>query len=112
LGFLGLDVFAGLNDWQRGEFYLWRIADATLPKSAISLTPPASATALDPMTMTGRLTLSDGTAPGAQQLVVTRTLPDGTSTTLPATMAADGTFAINDTPPVSGDIRYDVSWNG
>ena len=114
LAFLGTDVFAVLQrwDWPTSQYYLWRIAGATLPKSAISLTPPNSATALDPMTVTGRLTLSDGSAPGAQQLEVTRTLPDGTSTALSATTAADGTFTITDTPPVSGDIRYDVSWTG
>jgi YVTN family beta-propeller protein len=112
LTFLGADVFAVLNDWSSGRSYLWRISGATLPKSTISLSPPTSATALDPMTITGRLTLSDGAAPGAQKLGVTRTLPDGTSTTLSASTATDGTFAITDTPPVSGDIRYDVSWNG
>jgi hypothetical protein len=112
VAFLGMDVFAVLNDWQNNQFYLWRIVGATLPKSAISLTPPASATALDPMTITGRLTLTDGTAPGVQQLKVTRTVPDGTSTTLSATTAADGTFTVTDTPPVSGDLRYDVSWDG
>ena len=112
LTFLGTDVFAVLNDWQNSRFYLWRIAGATLPRSAISLNPPAAATALDPMTVTGRLTLSDGTAPGAQQLDVTRTLPDGASTTLSTTTAADGAITLTDTPPVSGDIRYDVAWHG
>lgn len=114
LAFLGTDVFAVLQNWgyPTSQYYLWRIAGATLPKSAISLTAPDSATALDPMTVTGRLTLSDGTAPGAQHLDVTRTLPDGSTTALSVTTAADGTFAITDTPPVSGDIRYDVSWTG
>ena len=26
--------------------------------------------------------------------------------------AADGTFSVTDTPPVGGDIRYDVAWDG
>ena len=82
----------------------------TLPKSAISLTGPESATALDPMTVTGRLTLADGAAPGVQRLDVTRILPDDSRTALSATTAADGTFTITDTPPVSGEIRYEVSW--
>jgi len=112
LAFLGTDVFAVLNDWSSGRFYLWRIAGATLPTSALTLTAPESATALQPMTITGRLTVSDGAAPGAQQLGVTRTLPDGTTATLAATTAADGTFTITDTPPVSGEIRYDVTWDG
>jgi hypothetical protein len=111
--FLGSDVFAVLNDWPAGRFYLWRVAGATLPTSAIALTPPATATALEPLTITGRLTLSDGTAPGVQQLAVTRTLPDDTRATLaPVTTAADGTFSVTDTPPVAGSIRYDVAWDG
>jgi hypothetical protein len=111
--FLGSDVFGVLNDWQAGRFYLWRVAGATLPTSAISLTPPASATALEPLTISGRLSFSDGAAPGAQRLAVTRILPDGTRATLaPVTTAADGTFAVTDTPPVAGSIRYDVAWDG
>jgi hypothetical protein len=111
--FLGADVFAVLNDWPAGRFFLWRVEGATLPTSAIELTPPATATALEPLTITGRLTLADGTAPGAQQLAVTRTLPDDTRATLPpVTTAADGTFSVTDTPPAGGDIRYDVAWDG
>jgi YVTN family beta-propeller protein len=111
--FLGPDVFGILNDWQAGRFYLWRVAGATLAHSAIALAPPASATAGEPMSITGRLTLTDGAAPGAQQLTATRTLPDGTRTTLaPVTTAADGAFTLTDTPPVAGDIRYDVAWAG
>jgi YVTN family beta-propeller protein len=112
VAFLGEDVFAVLEDGSSHQFFLWRAARATVPKSALSLTAPASATALDPMTVTGRLTLADGTAPGVQPLAVTRTVPDGTSTPLSATTAADGTFTITDSPPVSGEIRYDVSWGG
>jgi hypothetical protein len=113
LTFNGADVFGVLNDWQAGTFFLWRVPGATLPTSAITLTPPASATALEPMTITGRLTLADGAAPGAQQLTVTRTLPDDTKTTLaPVTTATDGTFSVPDTPPVGGDIRYQVAWDG
>jgi YVTN family beta-propeller protein len=112
VAFLGTDVFAVVEDWPNRQFFLWRVARATVPKSAISLTAPTSATALDPMTVTGRLSLADGAAPGAQQLAVTRILPDDTRTTLSATTAVDGTFTITDTPPVSGDVRYDVSWDG
>jgi len=86
---------------------------ATLPASALTLTAPSTATALEPLSMTGRLTLPDGSPPGAQPLVVTRRLPDGTSATLAgATTAADGTFTIADTPPVGGAVSYDVLWDG
>lgn len=110
LAFLGTDVFGLVYDRQSERYHLWRSIDVALPKSAISLTAPASATALDPMTVTGRLTLADGAAPGVQQLDVTRILPDDTRTALSAITAADGTFTITDTPPVSGEIRYEVSW--
>jgi hypothetical protein len=81
--------------------------------SAIELTPPASARALEPLTITGRLTLADGAAPGTQRLAVTRTLPDDTTATLaPVTTAPDGTFSVTGTPPVGGTIRYDVAWDG
>ncbi|MFF0862242.1 hypothetical protein ACFYUV_10855 [Nonomuraea sp. NPDC003560] len=68
---------------------------------------------LEPLTLTGRLALSDGSAPGAQPLVVTRRLPDGTRKTLPATTTtADGTFTITDTWPLGGTGTYEVSWPG
>ncbi|MFI6803365.1 hypothetical protein [Streptosporangium canum] len=113
LAFLGSDVFGVLKEQSTGRFSLWRLESATLPASAVSLTAPPSATALEPLTVTGTLTLSGGTAPGAQPLVVTRKLPDGTSTTLPSvTTAADGTFTITDTPPTGGTTAYAVLWDG
>lgn len=86
------------------------VDDPTLPTSAISLTAPASATALDPITITGRLTLEDGADPGVQQIVVNRVVPDETWTTLTTTTAVDGTFTLTDTPPQSGYLRYDAYW--
>ncbi|MGC5286317.1 YncE family protein [Micromonospora sp. DT231] len=109
VSFLGNDAFAVMEGAE--SFWLWRVADATLPASAISLTAPASGTALDPLRITGRLTLADGAAPGVQELQVTRTIPDGTWATLSVTTAADGTFTLTDVPPLSGQIRYDVYWN-
>ena len=113
LAFNGPDVFGLLYDFSYQRFYLWRVAGATLLSSAISLTPPAAATALEPLTIEGRLTLSDGQTPGAQTLSVRRTLPDGSTAALPAvTTAADGTFSVTDRPPVSGSLLYTVSWAG
>lgn len=89
---------------------LQRVADPTLPTSALSLTAPATATALDPLTITGQLTLEDGAAPGVQQVQVNRVLPDETWTTLTATTAADGSFTLTDVPPISGPFRYDAYW--
>ncbi|MFI6237669.1 hypothetical protein ACIBD9_29245 [Micromonospora sp. NPDC050784] len=84
--------------------------DPTLPTSAIALEAPASATALDPITITGRLTLEDGTDPGVQQVAVNRVVPDETWTTLFTNTAVDGTFTLTDIPPLSGHLRYDAYW--
>ncbi|MFI5490712.1 hypothetical protein [Micromonospora echinaurantiaca] len=113
LAFSGTDVFSVLRGWSNGQFYLWRLTGALLPPSTLALTPPAEATALAPLTLTGRLTLSDGSAPGKQPLVVTRQLPDGTRSTLDGvTTAADGRFTVTDTVSIVGDVRYDVYWDG
>jgi hypothetical protein len=112
LTFAGSDIFGVLRDQHTGQLYLWRMQGATLPASTLTLTAPSEGTALSPLAMTGRLAFPDGSNPGAQPLSVTRRLPDGTSTRLPATTAEDGTFAITDTPRVGGTIGYDVVWGG
>jgi YVTN family beta-propeller protein len=111
--FLGNDLFGVLNDSWTGRFYLWRMQGAALLGSALSLSGPSFGTALEPLTLTGRLTLADGANPGAEPLMVTRRVSGGTSATLDGvTTAVDGTFAITDTPPASGFITYDVAWQG
>ncbi|MCM0673194.1 hypothetical protein NCC78_00390 [Micromonospora phytophila] len=111
--FSGSDVFAVLRNPSTNQFHLWRLHGATLPGSTLTLSAPAAGTALEPLTVTGRLTLADGSAPGAQPLVVTRRMPDGSRATIDGvTTAADGTFTITDTPPVSGSYGYDVLWDG
>ncbi|WP_090931474.1 YncE family protein [Nonomuraea jiangxiensis] len=114
LAFSGVDVFTVLEEvTSQRRLRLWRAEGATLPGSTLKLSAPPTGTALVPLTATGTLTLADGSAPGPQPLVVTRKLPDGTSTTIPGvTTAADGTYTFTDTPPVSGTITYDVFWNG
>jgi YVTN family beta-propeller protein len=113
LAFSGTDLFGVLAEPNNGPRHLWRVHGATLPAAALTLSAPSAATALEPLTMTGRLTLPDGSGPGTQPLVVTRRLPDGTSAKIAgATTAPDGTFTITDTPPVGGAIGYDVLWDG
>jgi YVTN family beta-propeller protein len=112
LAFAGSDIFGVLRDPYTSQLYLWRMQGATLPASTLTLTAPSEGTAYEPLTMTGRLTVPDGSAPGAQPLSVTRRLPDGRSTTLSVTTAEDGTFTITDTPRVGGAITYDVFWAG
>lgn len=113
LDFSGGDVVGVLNDWQAGTFFLWVARGAALPASTLTLTAPASATALQPLTVSGRLTLAGGTAPGRQRITVTRRLPDGTTTALPAvTTGTGGRFSIRDTPPVGGEVTYTAEWAG
>ncbi|NJP90405.1 WD40 repeat domain-containing protein [Nonomuraea sp. FMUSA5-5] len=110
--FSGHDILS-LVKTNADHLYLWRINDPTVRNSTLTVTAAPDATAQQPLTLTGRLTFDDGTAPGAQPLSVTRTLPDGSSAELPgATTAADGTFTITDTPPTGGEVTYTVRWNG
>ncbi|WP_433347312.1 YncE family protein [Microtetraspora malaysiensis] len=113
LTFAGADLFAVLKEPYTGRFHLWRLHGALLPASTLTVTAPSTGTALEPLTLTGRLTLPDGAAPGAQPVEVSRRHPDGTSTRLADVRTeTDGTFRITDTPPVSGAIGYTVVWDG
>ncbi|GAA3473363.1 hypothetical protein GCM10018965_079160 [Nonomuraea roseola] len=103
--------------WDGSSEFRWSSASATVRvvkrESSLTLTAPFKVPALESLTMTGRVALTDGSAPGAQSLVAIRYLPDGTSQILPSvTTKTDGTFTIIDMPPVSGDVRYDVHWEG
>ncbi|MEU7846316.1 hypothetical protein AB0B74_10135 [Micromonospora parva] len=113
LSVLGNDLYALLSDWPYNRYYLWRVEGALLPTSTLSLSATSAATALDPFTMTGQLALPDGSAPGAQPIEITRTLPDGATATLPGvTTSADGAFVVTDNPPVSGSVKYTAVWDG
>ncbi|MFF0869352.1 hypothetical protein ACFYUV_46865 [Nonomuraea sp. NPDC003560] len=81
--------------------------------SLIDLPPSAAATALEPLTLSGKLALANGADPGEQPLVAIRLMSNGTSEYLPAvTTGADGTFTIIDIPPIGGNTQYDVRWSG
>ncbi|MEV0200118.1 WD40 repeat domain-containing protein [Nonomuraea sp. NPDC050691] len=112
VAFSGRDVFSLVKS-SADKLYLWRLHDVTLPASTLTLTAAPGGTAHAPLTMTGHLAFAGGTAPGAQPLTVTRTLPDGTSAELPGvTTATDGAFTVTDEPPVGGQITYTVRWKG
>ncbi len=112
IAILGSTVFALRRD-PSYRLYLWRLPDVTLPASSLTFTAPSWATVLDPLTLTGRLTLTDGSAPGAQPLEVTRHAYDGTAESLPVvTTAEDGTFTVTDIPKAVGWFTYDVAWDG
>lgn len=113
LAFSGTDLFGVLEDSMNRDRYLWRVHGAALEESALTLTAPSTGKAFAPITMTGRLSLPSGAAPGGQPLVITRRLPGGTSAALPGfATEPDGTFTITDAPPRTGTITYDVVWDG
>ncbi|MER7365817.1 hypothetical protein [Nonomuraea wenchangensis] len=103
--------------WDGSPDFRWSRASAAVTiakvRSSVSWAPAPATTLFEPFTWDLRLSLADGSAPGAQRVVVTRQLPDGTIEPLPEiTTAADGTFSITDTPQVSGMIWYEVRWAG
>ncbi|WP_432921400.1 hypothetical protein ACQPZZ_22345 [Microbispora sp. CA-135349] len=112
LTFSGDDVFGVWRDLSNDRLHLWRLQGATLPGSTLTLTAPATGTGTDILTLTGRLTLPGGSAPGEQPLVMTRRVGDGDGTSFDVTTAKDGTFTFRDRPGIAGVIRYDVLWDG
>ncbi|HEX6449414.1 MAG TPA: hypothetical protein VF060_08130 [Trebonia sp.] len=83
-----------------------------------SLSPTLSATATGYtgyVSFGGRLALGDGASPpSGAQVTVTRTDPDGTTTTLPATpVGPDGSFTVTDTSvTATGNYTYTVTYDG
>ncbi|WP_432862199.1 hypothetical protein [Microbispora rosea] len=112
LTFSNDDLFAVWRDLDSDHLHLWRLETGTLPESTLTLTAPATGTGADALTLTGRLTLPDGSAPGEQPLSVTRYVNDSAALTREVTTAEDGTFTFTDRPRSAGVIRYDVIWNG
>ncbi|MEU7890599.1 YncE family protein [Microbispora bryophytorum] len=112
LTFSNNDLFATWRDVDSEELHLWRLETGTLPESTLTLTAPNTGAGADILTLTGRLTLPDGSAPGEQPLSVTRYVNDSAKLTFGATTAEDGTFTFKDQPRSAGVIRYDVIWNG
>jgi YVTN family beta-propeller protein len=112
LTFSGDDLFALWKDLATHHLHLWRLETGALPESTLTLTAPSAGTGADVLTLTGRLTMPDGSAPGEQPLVVTRHVNDSAEITREVTTAEDGTFTFTDGPRSAGVIRYDVIWNG
>ncbi|XVQ82282.1 hypothetical protein ACQP2K_25870 [Microbispora siamensis] len=114
LTFSGNDLFAVWRNLDNDHhLHLWRLDRATLPGSTLTLTAPSTGTGADVLTMTGQLTLPDGSAPGEQPLVVTRRVNGGAGATRSdVTTGEDGAFTFKDRPGSAGVIRYDVLWDG
>ncbi|MFG2359156.1 Ig-like domain repeat protein [Streptomyces sp. NPDC048521] len=79
--------------------------------TSIALTAPAEAT-LDGVTITGRFTAQGRTLPERATLKVERTDRLGSGVLSSVTVAADGTFTINDIPRTRREVTYTVSWPG
>jgi DNA-binding beta-propeller fold protein YncE len=109
---IGRDVFAVVRD-SSDRLHLWRVPDVTLPGSTLTLAAPDAVDALELLTLTGRLTLADGSPPGAQRVLVTRRLEDEPREPVAeVTTAVDGTFTLPDALPGAGTFRYDAVWDG
>jgi YVTN family beta-propeller protein len=80
--------------------------------STIGLTAPSTATLGAPLTISGTLSLSQGTIASPQTLTVLKDDLAGTHALPDVTTAPDGTFSFNDTPEVGTTNTYTVSWAG
>jgi hypothetical protein len=79
--------------------------------TGLTLTAPATATALTPLQLSGKLTSSDLVA--GRQLTINRTGQYGDDAVLaPVTTAPDGSFSFSDTTPKRGLHTYTVSFGG
>jgi hypothetical protein len=92
------------------------VVDDPLEQHAnLSLTGPANPVHVgEAVNMHGDLGFTDEHEPKPGVAVhVTRTNPDGSSTTLPDVLAPDhGYFTASDTPPIAGTYGYTVSYDG
>jgi hypothetical protein len=86
----------------------------TVGKAAgtIALTAPAEATMSGGVHITGTFTAQGKALPERATLTVQRTDRLGTGTLSSVTVAADGTFTIDDLPRTRRSVTYTVSWPG
>ncbi|OIJ88200.1 hypothetical protein BIV24_21695 [Streptomyces colonosanans] len=80
--------------------------------TSIALTAPAEASLSGGVTITGTFTAQGKALPDRAVLKVVRTDQLGTGTLSSVTVAADGTFTIDDIPRAKRDVTYTVSWPG
>lgn len=80
--------------------------------TSIALTAPEEGSLSTGVEITGTFTAQGKALPDRAVLKVTRTDRLGTGTLSSVTVAADGTFTINDLPRTRGDADYTVSWPG
>lgn len=80
--------------------------------TSIALTAPEEGSLKTGVEITGTFTAQGKALPERAVLKVTRTDRLGTGTLSSVSVAADGTFTVNDLPRTRGDADYTVSWPG
>lgn len=80
--------------------------------TSIALTAPAEGSLSTGVEITGTFTAQGKALPDRAMLTVTRTDRLGSGTLSSVTVAADGTFTINDIPRTRREVTYTVSWPG
>ncbi|MBC2900821.1 Ig-like domain repeat protein [Streptomyces cupreus] len=80
--------------------------------TSIALTAPAEASISTGVEITGTFTAQGKALPERAVLKVQRTDREGTGTLSSVTVAADGTFTINDIPRTRRETTYTVNWPG
>ncbi len=80
--------------------------------ASIALTAPAEASMSTGVEITGTFTAQGKALPDRAVLKVERTDRLGTGTLSSVTVAADGTFTVNDIPRTRRETTYRVSWQG
>jgi hypothetical protein len=80
--------------------------------TSIALTAPEEASMSGGIEITGRFTAQGRALPERAVLEVVREDRLGTGTLSSVTVAADGTFTINDVPRTRREVTYTVSWPG
>lgn len=109
----GSKLFAVLQTSTTGSYSLTVIDAPALIRSALTLTGPSTVYVTKSLTLTGKLTLGSGTTPPAgTPITVTRSVTGGTDKTFALSTAADGSFALTDTPPAVGQYTYTASYSG
>ncbi len=105
-----LFVVTGINQFGQGTPVLTIFEDATVPRSAMTLTEPDQPVQVNAdFSLPGTLTFTDGASAANKTVHVARTGPDATVTALPdVTTGVGGAFTINDALPLVGDYTYEA----
>ena len=108
----GSQVFAVLQDSAGTGYDLQVVSEPSFIQSALSLTGPSTAFLGRSVKLTGQLMLSKGTPAAGTPITVVRSVPGGTSKTFSLSTAANGSYALTDTPPGLGEVPYAASYGG